>query len=167
MTKKNTPDPILTLAQKAADYRTGGDHVLKAIAQVEKILADVFGEYDQFRYTHSRISFVANLATSNVGEYGPALCYVERRDDNASSRKPMPPTWADAGAGFYLHQDFRVRINNATRSEINHVATGLLGFLEALATFLVEKKLVNHTNAKKIETVASAINTALNSQGGS
>lgn len=150
-------DHLTTLANKAASYRRGGNHLLKAIDQIEDILVKCFGDYQQFRFTHEHIAFVVNLECSNVGEYGPALCYVSNRD----RLKPMPETWREAGGSYYLHSDFSVTINDATRSEIWKVAKALPAFLEALATFLGDKAAENEEKAASLERIADAIKKAL------
>ena len=155
-------DQILNLAEKAANYRRGGNHVLKAISKVENVLIDLFADYDQFRFVDTHVGFLNNLATSNIGVYGPALVYVETHHNKTrKSYKPLPPSWESAGSGFYLHNDFKIWIDYATRSDIVQVATDLVAFLKSLASFLEEKGTVNDTSATEIEKIVDAIRTSM------
>lgn len=153
---------ILDLAEKAASYRRGGNHLLKAISQVEEILTSVLSDYTQFRFIHESVAYVGNVASSNVGQYGEALCYVDDRGEGHQRFKPMPPCWADAGSGFYLHNDFHAWIDTATRAEIVKIAMGLPAFLESLADFLEKKGAINKKSATEIEKIANSLRESIN-----
>ena len=158
--RKVTPEKVLDLAEKAASYKRGGNHLLKAINEVEKVLIEIFDEYGQFRYINEDVAYLGNVASSNVGEYGPALCYVDTRE-GYTQFKPMPSTWADSGGGFYLHNDFHAWINKATRVEVVKVAIGLPDFLLSLAEFLEEKGSINNKSAEVIEKIAANLRNAV------
>ncbi len=153
-------DQVLSLAKKAASYKRGGNHLLKAIEEIEEVLTSLFGEYTQFRFIHKCVGYVANLANSNVGAYGPALCYAEQHGEGRARFKPMPSQWSDAGSGFYLHNDFHVWIDTATRSEIVRVATNLPDFLRSLADFLEEKGNINTKSAESISKIVENLRNA-------
>jgi len=153
-------DKVLNLAEKAASYKRGGNHLLKAINQVEEILKSLFEDYGQFRFIHERVAYVENVASSKVGEYGEALCYVDARE-GYTQFKPMPSQWSAAGGGFYLHNDFHVWIAKATRAEIVKVAEGLSDFLKSLADFLDEKGTLNDKSASEIEKIANSLRDAI------
>jgi len=155
MTTSN--DQALNLAIKANNYKRGGNHLLKALAGVQKVLEDLFGDYAQFQFTHKHVTYLENLATSNVGEYGPALCFGH----SDMLPKPLPDVWSSAGDGFYLHRDFKIWINTATRSEIIKVAADLPDFLKALAKFLDDKGKINDKSGAEIDKIVSAITDAL------
>lgn len=153
-------DKVLDLAEKAASYKRGGNHLLKAIEQVEQVLTSLFGDYGQFRFIHERVAYVGNVASSNVGDYGEALCYVDDREGHQRF-KPMPSKWSAAGGGFYLHNDFHVWIGKATRVEVVKVAEGLPAFLKSLADFLEKKGAINDKSATEIEKIVDAIRTSV------
>jgi len=153
-------DKVLDLAEKAASYKRGGNHLLKAINQVEEVLKSLFGDYGQFRFIHECVAYVENVASSNVGEYGEALCYVDARE-GYTQFKPMPSQWSAAGGGFYLHNDFHVWIGKATRVEVVKVAEGLPAFLKSLADFLEKKGALNDTSATEIEKIANSLRDAI------
>ncbi len=152
-------DQILNLAEKAAGYKRGGNHLLKAINEIEQYLVNLFDNYSQFRFIDEPVAFLNNLVNSNIGQYGPALVYVDAHNNKMSRDrfKPMPPTWGDAGRGFYLHNDFHIWIDYATRSDIIDVATALVAFLKGLADFLEAKGAENEISAAAIETIANAL----------
>ena len=153
---------VLNLAEKAASYKRGGNHLLKAIQEVEEVLTSLFGEYSQFRFIHDCTVYMVNLATSNIGTYGEALCYVQDHGEGHQRFKPMPPQWSAAGEGFYLHNDFHCWIDQATRAEIVKVAENLPAFLKALAAFLEDKGAMNDKSAAEIQKIASNLRAATN-----
>lgn len=150
---------VLDLADKAASYKRGGNHLLKAIQEVEEVLINLFGEYTQFRFIYMSLAYVGNVTSSNVGDYGAALCYALERGGHREF-KPMPSTWASAGDGFYLHNDFHVWINKATRAEVVKVAENLPAFLNSLADFLEGKGALNDKSATEIQKIAANLRTA-------
>ena len=153
-------DQLLNLAEKAANYKRGGNHLLKALRQVEHILENLLGDYSQFRFISTKsVAYLGNLATSNIGVYGSALCFVESRQQDRY--KPLPASWTEAGSGFYLHNDFHVWIDTATRSEIAKIAANLPDFLQSLAEFLEEKGTQNEISASEIEKIAGALRAAV------
>ncbi len=143
-------EKVLDLAEKAASYKRGGNHLLKAIQGVEDILSNLFGEYTQFRFIHKSVAYVGNVTSSNIGDYGPALCYVQERGGH-QELKPMPSEWSAAGDGFYLHNDFHAWINKATRSDVVEVAADLPAFLNGLAGFLEGEGTLNDLAALEIQ----------------
>lgn len=150
---------LLNLAEKAANYKRGGNHLLHAVKAVEEILESFFEDYVQFRFIHENVAYLNNVASSNVGEYGPALCYTQ--DCTGHQRfKPMPPQWSSSGGGFYLHNDFHVWIDTATRAEVVKVAENLPAFLNSLADFLEEKGDINDKSAIEIAKIAGNLRTA-------
>ncbi len=151
---------VLHLAEKAASYKRGGDHLLQAIKQVDEVLTTVFGEYTQFRFIQDSVAYLANLASSNVGNYGEALCYVQDHGEGHQRFKPMPPCWSEAGSGFYLHNDLHCWIDCATRVEVVKVAKNLPAFLKALAEFLEEKGALNDKSAIEIQKIADNLRNA-------
>ena len=151
---------LLNLAEKAANYKRGGNHLLHAINEVGEILESFFEDYVQFRFIHERVAYLANVASSNVGEYGPALCYVQDSCKEPQRFKPMPSQWSSSGDGFYLHNDFKAWIDTATRAEIVKVAETLPAFLGSLADFLEEKGAVNDKSATEIAKIASNLRDA-------
>lgn len=153
-------EKVLDLAEKAANYKRGGNHLLKAIQEVQEILTSLFGEYTQFRFIHESVAYLANLASSNVGHYGEALCYVQDHGEGHQGFKPMPSEWSTAGGGFYLHGDFHTWISQATRVEVVKVAENLPAFLNSLAGFLEEKATINGKSATEIQEIASNLRTA-------
>lgn len=161
--RKAMTDQILNLAEKAANYKRGGNHLLKAIGKVQDALIDLFADYSQFRFVDEPVAFLNNLASSNIGAYGPALVYVQpyHNEINRERYKPMPPNWQDAGSGFYLHNDFHVWIDYATRSDIIKAATGLVAFLKSLAAFLDEKGAINDKSATEIEKIVNSLRDAI------
>ena len=152
---------VLDLAEKAASYKRGGNHLLKAIQEVEEILTSLFGEYTQFRFIHECVAYVANVASSNVGDYGEALCYLQDHGQGHQRQKPMPSQWSNAGGGFYLHNDFHVWIDTATRTEVVKVAKNLPAFLKSLADFLEEKGTINDKSADEIIKIAHSLRSAV------
>lgn len=153
-------EKVLALAEKAASYKRGGNHLLKAINEVEEVLTSLFGDYAQFRFIHERVAYVENVASSKVGDYGEALCYVDARE-GYTQFKPMPSQWSAAGGGFYLHNDFHVWIAKATRAEIVKVAENLPTFLKSLADFLEKKGALNDKSATEIEKIANSLREAI------
>ncbi len=151
---------ILDLAEKAASYKRGGNHLLKAISQVEEILKTLFEGYTQFRFIHECVAYVENVASSNIGDYGEALCYVDDRE-GYQLFKPMPSQWSAAGGGFYLHNDFHVWINKATRVEVVKVAENLSAFLKSLADFLEKKGVLNDKSATEIQSIACSLRESI------
>lgn len=158
-------DQLLNLAEKAAGYKRGGKHLLKAIQEIQEILTNLFDGYSQFRFVDEPIAFLNNLATSNIGEYGPALVYVDALENkllrNRERFKPMPPSWEESGNGFYLHNDFKVWIDCATRSDIVYFTEKLPSFLNSLANFLEEKGNENDLSASKIQEIANSLRAAI------
>jgi len=154
-------DKVLDLAEKAASYKRGGNHLLKAITEIEEVLTSLFGDYSQFRFIHECVAYLENVASSNVGDYGEALCYVEDHGEGHRVFKPMPSQWKFAGGGLYLHGDFHVWINKATRAEVVRVAEGLPAFLKSLADFLEKKGALNDRSATEIEKIANSLREAI------
>ena len=151
---------VLNLAEKAANYKRGGNHLLYAINAVQEVLDNLFDEYSQFRFIDGCIGYVANLASSNVGVYGPALCYLQDHGEGHQRFKPMPPCWSEAGSGFYLHNDFHCHIDCATRAEIVKVACNLPEFLKRLGEFLEEKGTLNDKSADEVQKIADGLKKA-------
>ena len=159
--EKATENDLLQLAEKAASYTRGGDHLIKSIEKIERVLIEVFEHYSQFRFVNGCVGYVNNLLDSKVGSYGGALCYVQDHGSGKMVMKPLPLRWSDAGSGSYLHGDFHAWYDRATRAEIVRLAAHLRTFLEALAAFLKEKTEENEATAIDIVQIADILAGAL------
>lgn len=164
MKDQKTQEDLLQLAEKAASYKRGGNHLLEAIETVETVLVNLFEDYSQFRFIEGCVGYVNNLMDSKVGSYGPALCYVRDHGGGHTLMKPLPEKWSNAGSGCYLHGDFHAWYDRATRAEIVKVAANLVAFLQKLAAFLKEKGVENQASATDIERIALKLPLALDDQ---
>ena len=147
-----------TLVEKSAAYKIGGEHMTEAIIDVERELKAILP--DPFKFTFDRITFTMNYTSSNIGDYGSAICYVAAPDyeyDNPILR-PIPESWREAGGSFFLHNDFNVPIKNASRQNIKFVARGLPAFIKALCRHLetehVQMAKATATLRKMLEAVS-------------
>lgn len=113
------------LERNALSYCEAGNLLVLRIRKVEETLERQLPPC--FTFTHGPIKWHSEFATSNRGSFGPTLAYI---DDHRS--RPIPDKWEDAGKSEYLHGDYNVCIDYATRDEILEVASALPEFLEAL-----------------------------------
>lgn len=119
---------IQKLSEKAAAYKRGGQAMLDTLAKI----GDVIDKHRprNFNFSNGPVAFRCNVASSNVGYYGPSLCYIQKGYD--PPYRPTPEVWDRAGDWFYLHDDFNTRLRYAHRDEIKTIAEHIPKFLSAM-----------------------------------
>lgn len=122
---------IELLAEKAAKYNRGGEHMLSKLRDIEQQLQELVPA--NFRFQHGQVGYSTHYKSSNIGSWDDVLCFVPTHAEHTSEWHPIPDKWNDAGDSGYMHNDFNTTYEKASRMETKAIAKEIPAFIQELA----------------------------------